>query len=87
MKKIISLLLVVTLVASCGLLVGCKKGESVSKKANEVASVVDEVATQIMSQEGVAHLPQYPHDLVSCATQPKRGSHHSQRLTLHHSSL
>lgn len=51
MKKIVSLLLVVTLVASCGLLVGCKKGESVSKKANEVASVVDEVATQIQSGE------------------------------------
>ena len=51
MKKFISLLLVVTLVASCGLLVGCKKGESVSKKANEVASVVDQVATEIQSGE------------------------------------
>ena len=51
MKKIISLLLVVALVASCCFLVGCGKKEKISDKANEVASVVDEVATQIQSGE------------------------------------
>ena len=54
-EKNICLLLVSVLVTSCALLVGCKKEESVSKKANEVASVVDDVATQIQNgEEGIS---------------------------------
>ena len=47
MKKIISLLLVATLVVSCGLLVGCgSKKDDAKKAATEVASKSKEVATK-----------------------------------------
>ena len=46
MKKIISLLLVVTLVASCGLLVGCGSKDKAKEAATEVASKAKEVETK-----------------------------------------
>ena len=46
MKKIVSLLLVFTLVVSCGLLVGCGKKDDAKKAATEVASKAKEVATK-----------------------------------------
>ena len=46
MKKIISLLLVVTLVASCGLLVGCGSKDKAKEAATEVASKAKEVVTK-----------------------------------------
>ncbi|MCR5430142.1 MAG: hypothetical protein K6E58_02800 [Eubacterium sp.] len=46
MKKIISLLLVVTLVASCGILVGCGKKDKAKEAATEIASKAKEVETK-----------------------------------------
>ena len=46
MKRIISLLLVVTLVVSCGLLVGCGKKEKKKDPEKEAISKVNEIATE-----------------------------------------
>lgn len=47
MKRVISLLLVVTLVASCGLLVGCGKKEKKKDPEKEAISKVNELATEV----------------------------------------
>ena len=46
MKRIISLLLVIALVATCGLLVGCGKKDKAKEAATEVASKAKEVETK-----------------------------------------
>ena len=46
MKKIISLLLVVTLVATCGLFVGCGKKDKAKEAATEASSKAKEIETK-----------------------------------------
>ena len=52
MKKIISLLLVTALVATCGLLVGCGKKDKAKEAATEIASKAKEVATKAEEKKG-----------------------------------
>ncbi|MBP5773449.1 MAG: hypothetical protein J6W35_05205 [Eubacterium sp.] len=47
MKKIVSLVLVITLIASCGLLVGCGEKEKKKDPEKEAISKVNELATEV----------------------------------------